>query len=244
VVNPGAHGLRIVVDGASGAGKTSTARALGARLGQPVATAGEDADGRTVLFDWMEYVGGRHEGAPIRAQLVTVPGHLPDRRAALLQTADVVLFVADSTRRGLATSAAAYRELRDQVALRARPPAVLVQANKRDLADAVPLPLLRDALGLDEQVLVIETIALDGDGVRQAFVYAVRLALPGLAAAPADRAAEAQRRPDDLAAHLAVVEADGTDVHRPGDGVPDPFSSPEEWTDGGLGTETRAWWDR
>lgn len=169
--------LRIVVHGASGAGKTTTARALGERLGQPVAAA-EEVDGRTLWFDWMEYVGGRHEGQPIHTQFVTVPGHLPDRALRLVETADVVLFVIDSTRDGIDASVAAWEAFR--AASAAAGPAVVFQVNKRDDPTALPVAEVRRRFGIGAEATLIETSALDGDGVRQAFVYTVRAGLNAL----------------------------------------------------------------
>src|SRR4051795_10807477 len=95
--------LRIVVDGASTAGKTTTARSLGARLGRPVITP-EEVDGRTLLFDWMDHEGGRSDGRPVRTQVAAVPSHLPRLPARLLVTADVVFFVADTSATGMAAT--------------------------------------------------------------------------------------------------------------------------------------------
>ena len=91
--------IRVVYDGPPEAGKTTSMRALGASLAQSTVTPEEDASGRTLWFDWMEYVGGRFEGSRIRCQIVSVPGQreLRQRRKLLLQSADVVVFVGDST---------------------------------------------------------------------------------------------------------------------------------------------------
>ena len=51
-----------------------------------------------------------------------------------------------------------------------------MQANHRDRPDAVPLAALHEALGLDGLAL-IESVATEGQGIREAFVLAVRLAL-------------------------------------------------------------------
>lgn len=173
--------VRIVVHGPSGAGKTTTARSLGERLGRPVETPAEDAAGRTTLFDWLEYEGGRYDGRPIRAQVVTVPGHDPDRRARILADADAVLFVADTTSAGIGASREVLDEVRAQLSARTPRPSLVVQANKRDAPEARPMADVHADLGLDDEV-VIETVATDGTGVRQAFVYSVRAALALLGA--------------------------------------------------------------
>lgn len=220
VVEPPPIDLRIVVDGASTAGKTTTARALGERLGRPVETP-EEVAGRTLLFDWMDHVGGRSDGRAIRTQVVAVPGHLPHLRARLLVTADVVLFVADTSAGGIGDTVAALAQVREL--LRAIPeprPGLLVQANKRDHPDALPLGHVRLLLDLTEDDLLIETVATEGEGVRQSFVYAVRLGLQHVRAVDGPRVAE--RQPT-AAALLAQLDTDPRPVADP---VPRPAPAP------------------
>lgn len=193
--------VQIVVHGPPYAGKTTTARALGERLGQPVETPEEDADGRTLLFDWLEYVGGRHEGRPIRARFVTVPGHDRARSAQLVRTADVVLFVADTTALGIEASAALLDDVRVQVATCSPPPGLMIQANKRDSPDALPMDEVTARLGVSAGEVVVETVAPDGSGVRQAFVFAVREGLKHLLDDEGAQRAHAGS-PDDLVRQL------------------------------------------
>lgn len=173
--------LRIVYDGPPEAGKTTSLRALAGSLGQTL-TSPEEQDGRTLYFDWMDYTGGRFEGYQIRCQIVSVPGQaeLRLRRHHLLREADVVVYVADSTQQRTQATMRSLVEL-PQLLPRTDPPiGVVLQANKRDLPDAVPLVELRSALvqlGLGSSVGVVESVAADGTGIRETFVFAVRLAL-------------------------------------------------------------------
>lgn len=168
--------LHIVVHGASGAGKTMTARAMGETLGADVLSP-QEANGQTMLFDWLEYSGGNRGGHPIKTRLITVPGHLPERSRLLVQSADVVVFVIDTTPQGVTDAAVAWSQLEtwgirgnDRVGL-------VVQANKRDHPDALPLEDVRALVGLDGSEDLVESSALLGEGVRQTFVYAVRAGL-------------------------------------------------------------------
>ena len=176
--------LRLVYDGPPRAGKTTSLRALGSGMKSALFSPGEE-QGRTLYFDWLEYQGGNFEGLPIRCQIVGVPGQeeLASRRRTLLSEADAVVFVLDCSSAHLAEAAAHLRELRSFLASRPAPcPALLVQANQRDLPGALPVAVLRQELGLDGTDL-IETVATDGLGIREAFVLAVSLALqrvPGL----------------------------------------------------------------
>lgn len=204
VDEPAPIDLRVVVDGPSTAGKTTAARSLAARLARPVVTTDEEeTSGRTLLFDWLDHTGGRSDGRAIRTQVVAVPGHLPHLRARLLVTADVVVFVADSTQRGIGPSAKALGQLRALLEVLPAPtPGLLVQANKRDLPDALSIDEVRRTLALPDDVLVIETVATEGDGVRQSFVYAVRLALQHARACSGERVAERQRTAEALLTEL------------------------------------------
>jgi signal recognition particle receptor subunit beta len=178
--------LGIVYDGPPEAGKTTSVRALARSFGREVYTP-EEQDGRTVYFDWLEHTGGRFDGAPIRCQIVSVPGQERwlERRLHLLQRADVVVFVGDTSASGWTLTMERLHDLRERLDAREGPPVgVVFQANRRDDPDAVAMSIVRERVGSD-RVAVIESIALDGTGIREAFVFAVRLAL--------DRVREQQR---------------------------------------------------
>jgi len=170
--------IRIVYDGPPEAGKTTSLRALSASLARPMATPAV-VNERTLFFDWLEYTGGLFEGYQIRCQIVTVPGQtvLAHRRHALLESADVVVFVSDSAPDAVETTRAYLAEMRATLdALEGPPVGVIVQANKRDLPAAMPLSELRAAMP-DSGIAVLESVATHGEGVRETFVFAVRLAL-------------------------------------------------------------------
>lgn len=168
--------IRIVYDGPPEAGKTTSLRALSASLARPMTTPAQAGE-RTLFFDWLEYTGGLFEGRQIRCQVVSVPGQaeLAHRRRALLEAADVVVFVSDSTH--LEEARVAIREMRGVLRDVSGPPVgFIVQANKRDRPGAADLGTLREALA-DDGAAVLESVATSGSGVREAFVFAVRLAL-------------------------------------------------------------------
>ena len=171
--------VRLVYDGPALAGKTTTLRALGGSLGRRV-FAGAEESGRTLHLDWVDYVGGLFEGMPIRCQVVGVPGQrvLWPRRRYLLTTADVVVFVADSRPERMEENRRSFAGLGELLQGLAAPVAVIVQANKRDAPDALSLEALRDGLGGTAGTLAMtESVASAGDGIRETFVLAVRLAL-------------------------------------------------------------------
>jgi hypothetical protein len=203
--------IRLVYDGPPRSGKTTTLAALAGSLARPLVSP-QEALGRTLYFDWVDYVGGSFVGLPIRCPIVSVPGQraLARRRQALLATADVVVFVADTTAAGVAESADCLATLRSLLAERTGPPIGLVlQANMRDRPDAVALGTLRDRLGLAGAACV-ESVATDGVGIREAFVLAVRLALDHvrelMATGSVPRAPAAPETADELLAQIKAFE--------------------------------------
>jgi hypothetical protein len=172
--------IRVVYDGAPMAGKSTSVRALGRGLGGAVVSPAE-VGGRTLYFDWLDYTGGLFEGRRIRCQIISVPGQatLAPRRRRLLETADVIVFVGNSTPAGFASDRAYLSGLRTVLERVSGPPVGIVfQANKRDHAEAVPLDTIRSMLQeLGLHVGVVESIATESSGIREAFVFAVRLAL-------------------------------------------------------------------
>lgn len=182
VIDPGTGTvvIRIVYDGAPFAGKTTSVRALGRGLGSTVHSPGEIA-GRTLFFDWLDYTGGLFEGRRIRCQIVSVPGQavLAPRRRRLLDSADVVVYVLDSSPEAFGAERGYLEGLKATLGRRVAPPiGVVIQANKRDVANATALTELRamiDAVGI--RAAIVESEASNGLGIRETFVFAVRLAL-------------------------------------------------------------------
>jgi signal recognition particle receptor subunit beta len=170
--------IRIVYDGPAWAGKTTTLRSLARALGSEI-RSGEEADGRTLQFDWVDYVGGLYRGRPIQCQIVGVPGQrvLESRRLAILRDADAVVFVADSRPSQREENERAFEGLRRATDGRTPLVATVVQANKRDLSGVLSLDEIRRQLRTDDTVAVTGSIAETGEGVRESFVLAVRLAL-------------------------------------------------------------------
>jgi len=175
--------IRIVFDGPAEAGKTSTidalARMISLQRRGPVARPGT-TERRTEYFDWLDFSGGFLAGQRVHCQLLSVPGQpeLLHRRRYLLDSADVIVFVADATaasfadtRADLATTLKLVQRSSDPV-----PPALLLQVNKQDASSAAAPQLVARQLELDALVPVVGTSALTGMGVMQTLILAVRLA--------------------------------------------------------------------
>jgi len=170
--------VRIVYDGVAGAGKTSNLRQLCASFSSQRATemvSPAELDGRTLFFDWVQFAAGVVCGYPLICQVISVPGQvvLTPRRRHLLASADVVVYVCDSASGAIGRAREGLELLREVVKSRAEAPPVLIQANKQDQIDALDGPTVQRMLGYEDDA-VLEAIALDGMGVVDTFVSAVR----------------------------------------------------------------------
>ena len=165
---------KIVYYGPGLGGKTTNVKALHQRLpqdrrGRLVSIATEQE--RTLFFDFMPVDLGQVNGFVTRFHLYTVPGQLYYRRSrrAVLQGVDGVVFVADSqpdrerdNLDSLEDMASLLSGLMTSAQI-ARLPRV-VQYNKRDLANALPIERMRALLN-PAGVPDVEAVAVQGKGV-------------------------------------------------------------------------------
>jgi signal recognition particle receptor subunit beta len=169
--------LRIVYDGPPEAGKATNLKLLCERLSlrQPIA---DPAQERGLYLDWLDATGESIGGPRVRCQLVNVPRQLQFARRgrAILDSADAVVFIADSRASAAPRTKAALRSLVRGLGNRPDVPLVL-QANKQDLPGAQPPSDLHQALGLAARVPVIAAQASGGAGVVETFSLAVRVAV-------------------------------------------------------------------
>jgi len=132
--------------------------------------------------NFLEYQGGMYDHLPIACQILTTPSHpqWQQRRQFLLNQADAIVFVLDSRPDGLALGLEYLRQLHDFLKQLPDPaPLFLIQANFQD----IPLALNTEKLHrffIDPALKVMETSTLEGLGIRETFVMAVRLAVERL----------------------------------------------------------------
>ncbi len=178
VVNPLAREIsaKIVFCGPALSGKTtSLTRVFESvrphRRGELVtlATQGD----RTIFFDFLPLHVKQVRGMGVRFQLYTVPGQTfyAATRELVLKGADGIVFVADSAPSAMSANVESWEELGRNVAgmgleLGAMP--LVVQWNKRDLADAVPVAELERKLN-HVKAPAFETISKDGEGILDTF---------------------------------------------------------------------------
>jgi signal recognition particle receptor subunit beta len=170
--------LRIVYDGPPEAGKATNLQQLCERLSLREPSVVDLSQDRAVYLDWLDATGEWIGGARVRCQLVNVPRQLQLARRGrnILDSADAVVFVADSRASAAPRTKAALRSLVRGLGNRSDVPLVL-QANKQDLPGAQPPSDLHHALGLAARVPVIAAHAAGGTGVVETFTTAVRVAV-------------------------------------------------------------------
>ncbi|HEV8549854.1 MAG TPA: hypothetical protein VGQ57_12515 [Polyangiaceae bacterium] len=178
----GCYVVRVVYDGPGMAGKTTNLQKIcefvpATRRGELVTPA--QLRGRTMFFDWLEIDGPSRAPAPVKLQLVSVPGQIERnyRRKPLVDMADVVVFVGDSSPGQLADTLRAFARLRGTLKQRKKPVPVIVQANKQDVAGALEPARLGKRLKLAEDTIVLPASAHSGVGVKETLALATRHAL-------------------------------------------------------------------
>jgi len=167
---------KIVYYGPGLCGKTTNLKVLHDRL-EP-GTAGkllnlQTQTDRTIYFDLLPVELGDIKGYKIRFQLATVPGQTAfnETRRVVLKGVDGVVFVADSQWTMLPKNLESWQNLKDnlksnEISFEKIP--VVIQYNKRDLADILAVDAMQEALGLSSYPFV-EAVASAGRGVTETF---------------------------------------------------------------------------
>jgi hypothetical protein len=164
---------KIVYCGPGLGGKTTNLAAIHGRLPEhargrmlSIATEGD----RTLFFDFLPVDLGLVRGFRVRFHLYTVPGQTfyAASRRVILRGVDGVVLVVDSQAHRLDENRESVDDLRRNLARErgedAEPLPLVVQWNKRDLPNALPVEFLRKELEL-EGLPSIEAVAIQGLGV-------------------------------------------------------------------------------
>ncbi len=204
---------KIVYYGPGLCGKTTNLKVLHDRL-EP-GTAGkllnlQTQTDRTIYFDLLPVELGDIKGYKIRFQLATVPGQTAfnETRRVVLKGVDGIVFVADSQWTMLPKNLESWQNLKDnlksnEISFEKIP--VVIQYNKRDLADILAVDAMQEALGLSSYPFV-EAVASAGRGVTETFKLISKLTFVDLlrrlqgrkAEEESAAAAAAEARQDDL----------------------------------------------
>ena len=143
------------------------------------------ASDRTLFFDLLSLNLGRIRGYRLAIQLYTVPGQVQYNatRRTVLAGADGVVFVADSQRNQHQANLQSFENLKENLDANGIVPdthPLVLQFNKRDLADLMPVDELETDLN-GGGVPSFATIAITGDGVMEAFASLTENTLVSLA---------------------------------------------------------------
>jgi hypothetical protein len=176
--------LKIVYYGPALSGKTTTLEQIHVKTnpdmrGDMVSlkTRGD----RTIYFDFMQLELGEISGLKPRFNVYTVPGQVyyVGTRKLVLQGADGVVFVADSQKHRLDANVESLRDMfKNLQTMGLEPESVplVLQCNKRDLNNIVPVPEMRKRLGMNG-VPTFKTVATEGKGIFDALKTIINLVI-------------------------------------------------------------------
>jgi len=165
---------KVVYYGAGLCGKTTNLQWIHEKL--PIKNKGKmlslatETD-RTLFFDFLPIELGTIRGMKTRIQLYTVPGQVfyNATRRMVLKGADCVVFVCDSQEAMLEANLESFENLRQNLEANEIDPddiPLVLQYNKRDLPNALPIEILNERLN-QRAVPFYEAVAVRGSGVEE-----------------------------------------------------------------------------
>ncbi|MBP7732332.1 MAG: gliding-motility protein MglA [Caldisericia bacterium] len=143
-----------------------------------IATATE----RTLFFDFLPLDLGEVRGFQLRLGVYTVPGQAIYglTRKSILKSVDAIVFVADSDPDKLEANIDNYQDMVDNLTeygIDMDKIPIIMQYNKRDLPNAIPLDVLQDALNPEGRYMYFEAVATQGVGVRETLKQITKMAV-------------------------------------------------------------------
>ena len=179
---------KVVYYGPGLCGKTTNLQWIHEKL--PIRNKGKmlslatEAD-RTLFFDFLPIELGSIRGMKTRIQLYTVPGQVfyNATRRMVLKGADCVVFVADSQEAMIDADLDSLANLKENLEVNEISPdeiPMVIQYNKRDLPNALPVDVLNQRLN-PRNVPFFEAVAKTGMGVEETLKGATTLVFKSLA---------------------------------------------------------------
>ena len=152
---------------------------------------------RTLFFDFLPIEIGTIRGMKTRIQLYTVPGQVfyNATRRMVLKGADAVVFVCDSQEPTFEGNIESFENLRQNLIANEIDPdetPVVLQYNKRDLSNALPIEILNERLN-KRGYPWFEAVAVKGIGVEETLKAVTKLVFRSLSARYGDAAAPTNR---------------------------------------------------
>jgi signal recognition particle receptor subunit beta len=125
---------------------------------------------RTIFFDYLQLELGQIKGLTPKFNLYTVPGQVyyAASRKLVLQGADGIVFVADSQYSRMQANLESYQNMFQhlrELGMSPQAMPLVVQFNKRDMENIVPVGTLRTLLGLNGSIPYYASVATQGMGV-------------------------------------------------------------------------------
>jgi signal recognition particle receptor subunit beta len=179
---------KVVYYGAGLCGKTTNLQWIHEKL--PIRNKGKmlslatETD-RTLFFDFLPIEIGTIRGMRTRIQLYTVPGQVfyNATRRMVLKGADCVIFVCDSQEAMIDPNVESFENMRENLKaneIDADGIPVVLQYNKRDLPNALPIEILNERLN-PRNYPFFEAVAVKGIGVEDTLKGATKLVFKSLA---------------------------------------------------------------
>lgn len=143
-----------------------------------IATATE----RTLFFDYLPLDLGTVRGFKLRLGVYTVPGQAIYglTRKSILKSVDAIVFVADSDPDKLEANIENFQDMCDNMrdyGIDIDKIPLVIQYNKRDMPNAIPLEALEEALNPEGKFPFYEAVATNGMGVRETLKHITKLAV-------------------------------------------------------------------
>lgn len=138
---------------------------------------------RTLFFDYVQIELPKLYGLRPKFNLYTVPGQIEytATRRSVLQGVDGIIFVADSQPARQSENVQSLIDLYTQLKTMNIAPgqvSLVMQFNKRDTPNALPIETLREQLGLHKyQLPYYEAVALHGEGVLETLKKSIQLVI-------------------------------------------------------------------
>ncbi len=163
--------FKVVYHGIAMSGKTTNIEQLARQSGLDMLSFDTKGE-RTLVFDFITKKL-RTDGFTLTFSIYTIPGQdiYKDIRRMVMRGVDAVVFVVDSSERRLSENREFIRILEEDLRLYGKDlegTPVVIQYNKRDLPDALPLEVLQREVHIPGK-RSIEAVAVQGKGVSETF---------------------------------------------------------------------------
>lgn len=176
--------FKIVYYGPAMSGKTTNLRFIYDKLPEELKgkfTSIATQDERTLFFDFLPLDLGNIKGYTIKLSLYTVPGQAiySLTRKTILRATDGIIFVADSQKLVFEKNIESLKDMVENMkeyGLNIENTPIILQYNKRDLQDIIPVEELNNSLNFNS-FPYFEAIAVQGIGVMESLKLISKLVI-------------------------------------------------------------------